>query len=162
MEVSKGLLLLPDRLLAHCQMLQGVAGGAQACRLWGLLAPVYPPARQDRAAGPSCSSTHTVSLLLMSAAPCLTCLRCCCCCCWCFGCGGGVVPCSDVVTAPSSISAKAAQQLLRENKKGRLPLVNNKGQLVSRHCRSLLSGTATAAAACSQQQPLLCSIAQRL
>jgi hypothetical protein len=49
-----------------------------------------------------------------------------------------VLPCSDVVTAPSSISAKAAQQLLRENKKGRLPLVNDKGQLVS------------TAAACSQ------------
>lgn len=35
------------------------------------------------------------------------------------------------MTAPASTSAKAAQQLLEKNKKGRLPLVNDKGQLVS-------------------------------
>lgn len=38
--------------------------------------------------------------------------------------------CSDVVTAPASTTAKAAQELLKKNKKGRLPLVNDKGQLV--------------------------------
>ncbi len=42
------------------------------------------------------------------------------------------VACSDVITAPASTSPKAAQELLKKNKKGRLPLVNDKGQLVSR------------------------------
>jgi IMP dehydrogenase len=40
--------------------------------------------------------------------------------------------CSDVLTAPASTTPKAAQELLRKNKKGRLPLVNDKGQLVSK------------------------------
>jgi CBS-domain-containing membrane protein len=38
---------------------------------------------------------------------------------------------SDVLTAPASTSAKAALELLNKTKKGRLPLVNDKGQLVS-------------------------------
>lgn len=38
---------------------------------------------------------------------------------------------SDVVTAPASTTPKAAQELLKKTKKGRLPLVNDKGQLVS-------------------------------
>lgn len=40
--------------------------------------------------------------------------------------------CSDVLAAPASTTPKAAQELLRKNKKGRLPLVNDKGQLVSK------------------------------
>lgn len=42
----------------------------------------------------------------------------------------------DVITAPSSCSAKAAQELLKKNKKGRLPLVNDKGELVGLATRS--------------------------
>lgn len=39
--------------------------------------------------------------------------------------------CSEVVTAPAGTSAKAAQEVLRANKKGRLPIVNAAGELVS-------------------------------
>jgi CBS domain-containing protein len=39
--------------------------------------------------------------------------------------------CSDVVTAPAGTSAKAAQEILKANKKGRLPIVNAAGELVS-------------------------------
>lgn len=41
------------------------------------------------------------------------------------------VRCSDVVTATVGTSAKAAQEILKQNKKGRLPLVNAAGELVS-------------------------------
>jgi hypothetical protein len=36
-----------------------------------------------------------------------------------------------VVTAPAGTSAKAAQEILKANKKGRLPIVNAAGELVS-------------------------------
>ncbi|WIA19147.1 hypothetical protein OEZ85_003795 [Tetradesmus obliquus] len=46
----------------------------------------------------------------------------------------------EVVTAPAGTSAKAAQEVLRANKKGRLPIVNAAGELVALATRAVFVG----------------------
>jgi hypothetical protein len=46
-----------------------------------------------------------------------------------------------VVTAPAGTSAKAAQEILKANKKGRLPIVKAAGELVSSSMRKCSSSS---------------------
>jgi hypothetical protein len=59
------------------------------------------------------------------------------------------------VTAPAGTSAKAAQEVLKANKKGRLPIVNAAGELVSSQSTWLVLLPAQHAADCYESTALL-------
>lgn len=77
-------------------------------------APAWLPLAAAAAASTECISFHFCSI------DCALLPTCCC-----------VLVCSDVITAPGNTTPKAAAELLQQNKKGKLPLVNAQGQLVS-------------------------------